>query len=162
MADAVETHGQGVEEKPTDELDSVEGHGALAVSSGVVLPEEGDLIVLEGEQALVRDGDSMRVSRQVLEDLLWPSERGLGVDDPFAGALRGKPSRPVLGLGERFDVTPEGELAGVARLREEGEKPPAEAAAQDAHRKEEVLPARHPAAAVRGGPAKTMNTRRKM
>jgi hypothetical protein len=44
--------------------------------------EEGDLAVVDIEDAMVRDGDAMGVAGKVGEDFVRAIERGLGVDDP--------------------------------------------------------------------------------
>ena len=49
----------------------------------IVFPEEGDLAVAEADNAMVRDGDPVRVAGQVLENMLRTTERPLGVDDPI-------------------------------------------------------------------------------
>ena len=49
---------------------------------GVVSPAEGDLIVLEGHETMVGDGDAMGVAGEVVEDMLGAAEGRLGVDDP--------------------------------------------------------------------------------
>jgi len=48
----------------------------------VVFPAERDLTVLEGEQAMVGDGDAMGVAGQVMQNLFGPAEGWLGVDNP--------------------------------------------------------------------------------
>ena len=49
---------------------------------GVVSPAEGDLIVLEGHETMVGDGDAMGIAGQVVENMFSTAEGGLGVDDP--------------------------------------------------------------------------------
>ena len=48
----------------------------------VVLPAEGDAIVVEGDETMVGDGNAVSVASQVVEDMFCPAERRLGVDDP--------------------------------------------------------------------------------
>ena len=48
----------------------------------VVLPAEGDSIVVEGDETMVGDGNAVSVASQVVEDMFCPAERRLGVDDP--------------------------------------------------------------------------------
>jgi hypothetical protein len=49
---------------------------------GIVSPEEGDAIVLEGHETVVGDRDPMGVAGQVVENMLGTTEGWLGVDDP--------------------------------------------------------------------------------
>ena len=49
---------------------------------GIVSPAEGDAIVGEGHEAMVRDGDAMGVAGQVVENVFSAAEWRLGVDHP--------------------------------------------------------------------------------
>ena len=84
VADAVEAARQHVQEKAADELVGVERHGLEPVASfaAVVLPFEGDALLVERDEPGVRDRDAVGVARQVGEDGLRSGERSLGVDDP--------------------------------------------------------------------------------
>ena len=44
----------------------------------VVAPAEADLTVLDGEEAVVGDGDAVGVLAEVVEDLVGAGEGGLG------------------------------------------------------------------------------------
>src|ERR1700734_943323 len=61
MSDAVEAARQHMEEKAADELAGVERHGLEPVTSfdPVVLPFEGDALLVELEEPGVRDGDAV-------------------------------------------------------------------------------------------------------
>ena len=60
MADAVEAARQDVQEKAADELGGVERHGLepVAAFDPVVLPFEGDALVVERDEPGVGDGDA--------------------------------------------------------------------------------------------------------
>ena len=90
VSDPVEAARQHVQEKAADELDSVERHGLepVAAFDPVVLPLEGDALLVERDEPGIRDRDAVGVARQVSEDGLRPGERPLGVDDPFRAAQR--------------------------------------------------------------------------
>ena len=49
----------------------------------IILPAEGDAVILEADQAMVRDGDAVRVAGEVVEDVFCSTERSLGIDDPI-------------------------------------------------------------------------------
>ena len=50
---------------------------------GIVFPAERDLAVLEGDQAMIGDGNAMGVTGQVVQDVFGSAEGWLGVDDPI-------------------------------------------------------------------------------
>ncbi len=58
------------------------GHDLLLAAVSIVPPAEGDVIVVEGNEAMVGDGDAMGVARQVVENVLGAAEGRLGIDDP--------------------------------------------------------------------------------
>ena len=90
MADAVEAARQHVKEKAADELVGVERHGLAPVAAFdvVVLPFEGDVLLVEHDEPGVRDRDAVGVASEIGEDGLRSGERPLGVDDPFGAAQR--------------------------------------------------------------------------
>ena len=73
MADAVEAFGQDVGQEPADELACLKRHGLEAARplDPVVLVFEGDAGVVRGDQAPVRDGNPVRVARQVGQHGFW-------------------------------------------------------------------------------------------
>ena len=66
--------------------------------SAVVLPGEGDALIIDGDDAPVRDGDAVRVTRQIPQHLLGASERPFGVDNPVDAAN----GREIPGEGTRI------------------------------------------------------------
>jgi hypothetical protein len=50
---------------------------------GIIFPAEGDLVVLEGHEAMVGDGDAMGVAAEIAEDVMGPAEGWFGIDDPW-------------------------------------------------------------------------------
>lgn len=48
----------------------------------IVLPSERDLAVGDIDNAVIGNSDAMGVARQVLQQMLWPTEWRLGVGDP--------------------------------------------------------------------------------
>ena len=49
---------------------------------GVVLAAEGDLVILEGDEAMVGDGDAMGIAGEIAENMMGTAEGWLGIDDP--------------------------------------------------------------------------------
>ncbi len=55
-------------------------------SAAVVLVVEGDGLVIDGQEPMVRDRDAVGIAGEILEHVFGGFEGGLGVDDPFGGA----------------------------------------------------------------------------
>jgi hypothetical protein len=74
---------EDVEQEPADELLCAQRHGLDPITVSVILPAKPDLPFIDGEQTIIGDGDPVCVAPKVFQDLLWPGERPLGVDNPF-------------------------------------------------------------------------------
>ena len=72
-----------MEKKTTNELDRLQGHCLSLVAGGIVLPFESDSVICQRNQSPVGDCNAVGVAGQILENLLWPSEGGFGVNYPF-------------------------------------------------------------------------------
>jgi len=94
---------QHVDEETTQEVDGGQRHDALTIAQLAVPPGEGDLAIVEGQDAIVGDGDAMLVAAEVAHEVLGPAEVRRGVDhrvvtreastDELA-VTRGRRSRP--------------------------------------------------------------------
>ncbi len=84
VADAVEALGQNVEQEAADKLVCCQRHDLLPVRAvaSIVLEAQGDALPVERDQAPVRDGNAVGVTRQIGEHSFGTSERRLGIDDP--------------------------------------------------------------------------------
>jgi hypothetical protein len=82
VANANQTPGQNVEEEASQELMGGNGHDRLLAAVGVVSPAERDVIVMEGHEAMVGDGDAVGVAGQVVEHMFGAAEGRLGINDP--------------------------------------------------------------------------------
>ncbi len=76
---SVEPMWRHVEHQPPQELDGLQCQGAQAVAVRIVLIAEGHLAVLQGHEPVVRDGDAMRITGQVLQDVLRVLDGAPGV-----------------------------------------------------------------------------------
>jgi hypothetical protein len=94
----------------------------------VVLPAEGDSIVVEGGETMVGDGNAMSVASQVVEDMFCAAERRLGVDDPPLTEELIDETVEAIGLSQADDRSVALELVVVKDLYE----PISELAAEDA------------------------------
>jgi hypothetical protein len=75
--------GQYMKKEPSDELIGLESHDLLFIPVGIVPPAEGDIAVLDLEDTVITDNDSVGISAQVLKDTLGSIERRLAIDNPF-------------------------------------------------------------------------------
>jgi hypothetical protein len=83
----------------------------------VVLPAKTDVLVREFEQAAVADGDSVRVPREISQDLLRTCERTLGENHPILraqGSEVGLECRPIV---EPDEIVEELQLASIECCR---------------------------------------------
>src|SRR6516225_6298549 len=90
-ADAVEARWQDMHQEAADELARVERHHpvvSLGAVKAIILPLEGDALVVGRDQAAVGDGDAVGVARKIAQDFLRAPEWTLGIDDPVFVAQR--------------------------------------------------------------------------
>ena len=90
----------------------------------------------------------MGVAGEIGENGLWPGERPLGVDHPFAATQRCEGGVEGAPLGKRGEVAEEGEPAGGMQGFEAFEEEAAEQAREHAHRQKEASLAGDPARSV--------------
>src|SRR5260221_11882574 len=76
VADAVQAFWQHVGEEAADELVCGERHALVSIAAldAVVLPLEGNAVLVEGDQATVGDGNAVGVTRQIGEHRLGSTE----------------------------------------------------------------------------------------
>ena len=148
MADSLQTAGECVEEKATDELIDLQGHGLLAVLMPVVLPTEGDSILLSTDQSMIGNGDPMRIAAQIIQDLLRATEGPFGIDDPFGVAQGGEVLSKGPRIAQRLERGEERQPPGLEGLLETLQEQPAEESREHAHGKEEARTAGDPALVI--------------
>ncbi len=71
-----------MDQEAAQKLIGGDGHDLLLIAVRIVLPSERHSIILEGDESMVRDRDTMGIARQVMQNMLWAAEGRLGVDDP--------------------------------------------------------------------------------
>ena len=79
----VEVRAERLEGAPVGELVGGDGHDLLPIVVAIVPPREAHLAILDVEQAIVGNGDAVRIAADVFEDLLRSGEWRLGVDHPW-------------------------------------------------------------------------------
>ena len=72
-----------MQQETSQELLRGECHLSLFIAVGIVFPAKGNLVMLEGEQAVVGDGDAMGVAGEIAQHMMGSTEGWLGVDDPL-------------------------------------------------------------------------------
>src|ERR1700693_2932050 len=83
LPDADETAGQNVLGETAEELARRKGHLPLLVAMSVVLPAEGHALAIEGQQAMITDGNPMRIPSQIAEHLGGSAKCGFRVYNPI-------------------------------------------------------------------------------
>ena len=84
VTDAMEAWRQYVDEKAADKLTGGQGQGFVAITplGTIVLPHEGDTVLIAGDEAAVADGNPVGISRQVSKHGRRSGERTFGIDHP--------------------------------------------------------------------------------
>jgi len=86
---------------------------ASLVVMGIVLPAEAHLAIVDREQSMIGDRDAVRVACQVLENVLGPAKRGLGIHDPVLPEQGAQEGRERLLLCQRETVSMKHELVSL-------------------------------------------------
>jgi len=124
---------EDMQEEPTDEFGGVEGSGFAVAGMEV------HAVGLNGFEALIGNGDAVRIATEILEDMLGPAEGAFGVDDPLLLVERVDESVEGGAVGERGGAGWEAQLApcvaGAQRPQEFGP----EQRREHPHRKEVAL-----------------------
>ena len=125
VADAVEAVGQRWSRKRRMNSSGVEPHDLCRAVLAIVLPGEGDMIVVECDEPAVGDGDAMGVAAEIGQDLCGSAEGPLGVNDPV-DASHGLDATSESGeFGKRCEIAEEAQGAGVEGRDQAFEKKPA-------------------------------------
>ena len=139
-----------MKQEPSDKLIGLEGHGFLMVMVGIISPEEGNLAVLEGEDAVIADGDSVGISAEVLKDPLGAIEGRFAIDDPLLTVERSLKGLEVSRIFEMTETVGKKEIPFLEGMIEEVQELPFEQGRHDPDREEKPFPGGYPAVAVRG------------
>ena len=90
-------------------------HDLLGTVLTVILPGEGDVIVVESLDAAVGDGDAMGVAAEIGENLGGSAERLLGVDHPIDAAHGLDKSRESVAIGKVRQAVEEPQHPGLGK-----------------------------------------------
>lgn len=127
---AMEAGGKHVQEKSSDELVRMKAHDLLAITSiePIILPSEGNMVIIKFDDAAVGDSDAMGVSAQISEHLLRTAKGRLCIDDPFDAPRLCEMAAEDGNVVEMGEVVEEVQFALSERLGESSQKEPAEQA----------------------------------
>jgi hypothetical protein len=93
----------------------------LVVVRGVA-PTKGNLLVGQGDESVVGDGDAMGVAAQILEHILGATEGWLGVDHPMLSEKWTQPRSEDFGLSEECQIPRKAELTVLEGGLETGDE----------------------------------------
>src|SRR3970282_1162641 len=124
----------------------LQGGDPRGVAVSAVLPAEGHLPLMEGDEPVVGEGDAMGVAGEVGKDLLGPGKRWLAVHDP---ALGGGAREPVV----RVVIAARGDRGASDGRLELGQELAAEDLGEDPNGQEEVCAGGDPVSVSRVEPA---------
>lgn len=148
MTNAVKAVGNGVKQKTADKLVGIEGHHLLGAARSIILPTEGNLVVIDPDEAGIGDGDAMGVAAEIGQHLFGSGKWRLGIDHPVDATCCFKGSIEGDRIGQTGDVAEELKLAQVVGLLQLFKKQSAEQPRQNPHRQEEFWPAGNPAGLI--------------
>jgi len=99
-----------VQKETAQELLGGQSHALFLIAMSVILPEEGDLVVVQGQEAVIADGDAMGVASQIGQHVVWATKGRLGVDDPLLAEKWPQECAKDLFLFQGLESSVEGEL----------------------------------------------------
>jgi hypothetical protein len=139
-----------MKKESSDKLVGLEGHSLLTVMVCIIPPEEGNLAVSDGEDAVIADGDSMGIPAEVLQDPLGAIEGRFAIDDPLLVVEMSPERFEGSGFLEMADTAGEYKIIRREASLEQIQELPSEQCRDDPYGDEEAFAAGHPAVAVRG------------
>ena len=74
----------------------------MLAAMGIVFPPECNFAVVKTNQAMIGDGDPVRVAGQIMEDMLRSTKRPFGIDDPVLAEQRAQEGAKGFLLRQRF------------------------------------------------------------
>ncbi len=110
VTDADQSSWKYMDEEAAEEVLCGNSHDLLLATMGVVLPTEGDTILLEADQAMVGDGDAVCVASEILKQMFRPAEGRLGVYDPVLAVELTQEATELRGLSKLSERAVELEL----------------------------------------------------
>jgi len=120
---------KGVQQKTSQELLDRKGHQLLLASVGIIFPAKSNTAIRKRNQSVVGYGNTMRIARQIIQNMVGSTKRRLGVDNPLV-LMQGPQERlECFLIGERLQFAGQAKLALPECAFETGDKFAAEDAA---------------------------------
>jgi hypothetical protein len=139
-----------MKKEPPDQFIGLQRQGLLAVTVGIISPEKRNMAVLDSEDTVIADGDSMGIPAEVPKDAPGAIKGGFAIDDPLLMVELSPEGFEVAGMREMTDPALEYKITRFEAMFEEGKELPSEQCRDDPYGDEEAFAAGHPAVAVRG------------
>src|SRR4030042_1553883 len=130
--------GQHMNKEPSYKLACLQGHGLLTVVVCIISPVKRNIAVLDGEDAVVADGDPVGISAEVQKDPRGAIEGRFAVDDPLLMIKMSPEGFEGSGLLEMADATGEYEITRFEAVFEEVKELASEQCRHDPDRNEEA------------------------
>lgn len=124
-------------------------HGAVPALVGVVSPAKRYVVVVDRDQAVIGNGDSMSVAGQILQNVFRTTKGRLGVNDPLLPGDGFEKRFEVLFGGERRAVPKENQLMVAKRLAQTVSEPAPKNMAEHFDRQEEAGSRADPPSVIR-------------
>ena len=150
VADAHEARGKHVEQEAAQELLDRQGHQTLLVAVRGVSPAEGNLVALQGDQAVIGDRHAVGVAAEITENVFGTTEGRLAVDHPVLPEEGAEERSESLLFRQKLEFPVEAELAIVEGLPESGDKLAAEDSTQHLDGEKEAIAGVDPALVIGG------------
>ena len=112
MANTHEPAGQHVKQETAKKLISMKRQEPFLVVVRRVSEAERDLLIVEGDQAVIRDGDTMGVGAEIAEYLVRSAERWFAIDYPVVTEELTEQALKQPGTSESLELPVELEFAG--------------------------------------------------
>ena len=154
LADADETSRQNVLSETAQELARRKGHLPLFVAMSVVLPTEGHALAIEGQQAMITDGNPMGIPPQIAKHLGRSAKCRFRVYNPIFLEERIDKSGQTLWILKFSDRTRKDELSLLVRYSQPLYELGAKDGTEHVHGQEEGVFRVDPAFMVRGESAR--------
>ena len=82
VADADQPFRENVDQESSQKLICGNRHDLLLTAPCVIFPAKRNSIILESHQSMVGDGDAVRITGEIVQNMFRTSEGWLGVDHP--------------------------------------------------------------------------------
>jgi len=153
IANTLESVGKNVKQESTDEFIGAERHRLVAVVIAIILPAKLNLAVIDMKQAIIGDGDAVRVPCDILEDVVRSSEGPLGVNHPVLFPDRSDVTQEGVADAKWLQGGEELQVSGIKGLLEIIDKQSTKQPGEHRNGQEEIRPARDPSRPIRGNAA---------